>query len=54
MTLAARMLCILDKEASVSSSIVHAVASGRVAEFEKAVDEVGFESAVDLIKGAAK
>lgn len=51
--LAARFLCNMDKEASVASEIVHACAAGRADEFEKAVDEIGFMSAVDLVKGAS-
>lgn len=53
MELAAKLLCTLDKHASVASQIVHAVAAGRAPEFQKAVDDVGFESAVDLVKGAS-
>lgn len=54
MELAAKLLCQFDKHASVASQVVHAVAAGRAQEFQKAVDDVGFEAAVDLVKGASQ
>lgn len=53
MELAARFLCDMDKHASIASGIVHTVAAGRLREFEKAVNDLGFEQAVNITKGAS-
>lgn len=53
MEMAARCLCDMSKESSVASGIVHAVAAGRLNEFEKAVEDVGFVAATDITKGAS-
>lgn len=53
MEMAARCLCDMNKDASVASGIIHAVAAGRLGEFEKAVSDVGFVAATDITKGAS-
>lgn len=50
---AAVALFNMDKKASVTSNIISAVAQGRTGEFEKAVFDMGFENAVNIVKGAS-
>lgn len=51
--LSARLLCQMNKKASVTAQIVDAVAQGRLQEFEQAVDNIGFVDALNLVKGAS-
>lgn len=53
LALTARLLCDMDKQASVAAGVIHTVAAGRLREFEKAVSDLGFTEALNITKGAA-
>lgn len=53
MVSAARMLCDSNRDASVASGIIHAVAAGRLHEIEDTVKSAGFMAAADITKGAS-
>lgn len=53
MVIPAFMLHSIEKKASLASNIIATVAQGNGASFEQAVDQVGFDNALNLVKGAS-
>lgn len=53
MSLPAFMLHATEKKASIASNVISTVAAGLGYEFEKAVENLGFGSALNLVKGAS-
>jgi hypothetical protein len=41
------------KQASIASNIINTVASGQGAQFENAVNQIGFSNSLNLVKGAS-
>lgn len=53
MLVPAFMLHTTEKQASIASDIISTVAQGNAEKFEQAVNELGFETSLDLVKGAS-
>lgn len=53
MVIPAFMLHSIEKKASLASNIIATIAQGNGASFEQAVDQVGFDNALNLVKGAS-
>lgn len=53
MLVPAFMLHTTEKQASIASNIISTVAQGNAEKFEQAVNDLGFETSLDLVKGAS-
>lgn len=53
MVIPAFMIHSIEKKASLASNVIATIASGNGASFEQAVEQVGFDNALNLVKGAS-
>lgn len=53
MVIPAFMLHSIEKKASLASNVIATIAQGNGASFEQAVEQVGFDNALNLVKGAS-